>query len=1299
MSKFVELAVAEKVGLNFLNTIRKQYEPLPDTMPEKPITKAKVKKQKTVAASPKKELNLVLRADSEKSVIERIYEKREAIKKRINIKEEGDPCFYILNDEAGGFVIVSAEENCDPILGYSYKGKIDINDMPPALEYLLESYRKEILKIREKNIVSNEEIKARWQTFKSGGASLKTTRGRINVKPEDVIVAPLIKTLWDQWPLYNYYSPIGYPAGCVAVAMAQVMKYYEWPKRGKGKNTYDDSSTPCWDKFKYNDKNCPGLTYNGRDVTADFENTEYDYLNMPIKLRSDWTEIKAVATLIRHCGISVNMDYWKSGSHPDLGLNGGAFNREYIMGLKALHEHFRYNKASADLDTYDKDWKDKIKRTLDEGRVVLYRAGIPHKAHVFICDGYAKNDCFHFNFGWSERGDGFYKFGSFVVNVDGKKDYDRMPYASFNLKPDKPFVIFNVTCNIKSFFPVLDVSDNVPIYPYGTVPVVKGYSRTFKLKNMTNYSVPYIIDSVKHNGVITKIASDQRTYTVEKVFSGGTIEVLLKPQKEFVVDGIKYKAITYDTAAVLGVYNNTNTNITIPQKVTYKGQEFNVNEIVANAFKNNRSIKEFSAPYIKKIGEGAFRSCANLKSVSIKNVDQLEANIFENCKNLNKAELSKLGEIPEGTFNGCESLQTLIKTGIPSIVGKNAFKNCKKLVLSGDFVNNIRIVEEGAFQGCEKLSIELNNTSLKDLPKNVFNGSGIISINLPAFSGEIGESAFGNCVNLTSVSMEKVLEIGEKAFYGCSKLKNCSDMPNIKVISNSAFENCSLKKMPLSKNLKVIRAKAFARNPIDSIILPYSVNSIDSEAFSGCHQVNLIESYSDEPPKCAENAFRGISTSIPVYVPYNSISKYKRAPAWKNFTNYLPFEIVKDGVKYRIDTSSKASVIGVIKEGINPSKPPFSGESASLALCIDIESYISINGNRFMVNNVYDKAFFNASYLKSVRFNSSASFSIGNNAFEGCTGIEKIVLYCSNPPTLPKSEPKNVFKGMHKDGTLKHIELYVPGKSIDRYKKALVWQDFTIKGFFVPSPSPSFWDKFQKELDKLKKEIFLDNLGDYLKYDFTGLLDIITRNPLVCNEIFDEILSFPEGIELVVPVDINARYQTLNERNSKTIESGIKALKIVDTFIEKDMNTIMDSLKINGKKIIVNNTLRTRNAKEKTKTVNRQTEKIEEMFLNSYIDSFMFSLQKFQRLLEERYAKYCISKRAQKSGEREIHVLGCKYMPSQRNLRELGVFASQKAALEAAKVIYPKSDGCYYCCPEIDSDKLKRIKKVKSTKK
>ncbi|MBQ3674063.1 MAG: hypothetical protein II923_00460, partial [Campylobacter sp.] len=68
--------------------------------------------------------------------------------------------------------------------------------------------------------------------------------------------------------------------------------------------------------------------------------------------------------------------------------------------------------------------------------------------------------------------------------------------------------------------------------------------------------------------------------------------------------------------------------------------------------------------------------------------------------------------------------------------------------------------------------------------------------------------------------------------------------------------------------------------------------------------------------------------------------------------------------------------------------------------------------------------------------------------------------------------------------------------------------------------------------------------------------------------------------------------------------------------------------------------------------------------------------------------RYYLNKRAQKNGDHEMHREDCKLLPYPINRIDLGRFGNEHEALEAAKKIYKKADGCSQCCRSVNSDKV-----------
>ena len=205
---------------------------------------------------------------------------------------------------------------------------------------------------------------------------------------EDNEVGPLLTTQWYQMSPYNLYCPGNTMTGCVATAMAQVLKYWNYPAFGKGSHSYTDDSG-----------------YGTQ--SADFGDTRYDWSNMPNKLTysSSATEKAAVATLMYHCGVSVNMHYSTTYS-------GTAMNKCEV----ALPTYFRFNNHDIRYrgkgQMSNSTWTDTLIAELNDYRPIIYGGTGPAGGHCFVCDGYNAQRYLHFNLGEDGDGDGYYAIGA-----------------------------------------------------------------------------------------------------------------------------------------------------------------------------------------------------------------------------------------------------------------------------------------------------------------------------------------------------------------------------------------------------------------------------------------------------------------------------------------------------------------------------------------------------------------------------------------------------------------------------------------------------------------------------------------------------------------------------------------------------------------------------------------------------------------------------------------------------------------------------------------------------------------------
>ena len=375
--------------------------------------------------------------------------------------------YYIFNNEDGGFVIVAGDDCATPILGYSTEGCIDPYNLPIQLEELLNAYAEEIQLAAENNDQATDSIQALWDTYNHAPQSLNAATA----------VNAIISTSWDQYPRYNSKCPSdpslsslgGHPTtGCVATAMAQVMKYWGYPEKGTGNKSYNSEHYGT--------------------LSANFGITTYDWANMPLKLSSSTssTQNNAVATLMYHCGVAVSMSYNSDGRGSSgayvVDLGGGRASAE-----KALKTYFGYASTVTgkiwNQSTSTTTWSNMLKTELDNKRPILYAGYVPNGGggHAFICDGYDSNNKFHFNWGWSGQAKGFF---SLTALTPSNYNFSEGQQAVIGIKP----------ANGASPTKTYDLYMNTDLTPVGTTSS-SSETNPFKFGNTLSFSA-----KIENNG-------------------------------------------------------------------------------------------------------------------------------------------------------------------------------------------------------------------------------------------------------------------------------------------------------------------------------------------------------------------------------------------------------------------------------------------------------------------------------------------------------------------------------------------------------------------------------------------------------------------------------------------------------------------------------------------------------------------------------------------------------------------------------------------------------------------------------
>ena len=292
-----------------------------------------------------------------------------------SIQYGGLTVYHIVNFKPEGWVIISADDAVTPVLGYNPTGSFHSADINDNISSWMQSYSDDIHRYVKAG--DNSRRHAGWQAIEQPALATRAATDK---------VSELIKVKWNQGRPYNVYCPEGNTyVGCVAVAMAQAMSVAQYPPRPVGTYSYNSSEY--------------GTQYIDFDAEPD-----YNWSN----IMSGSNNYDEVARLLRHCGVSVRMEYSTSGS---------GTQTSYIPG--ALVRNFQYPSSVAfySRSSYEGDWKALLINELQGGRAVVY-SGYPASGgsgHAFNLDGYDGNNMFHVNWGWGGQGNGYF-------TLDGLKD-------------------------------------------------------------------------------------------------------------------------------------------------------------------------------------------------------------------------------------------------------------------------------------------------------------------------------------------------------------------------------------------------------------------------------------------------------------------------------------------------------------------------------------------------------------------------------------------------------------------------------------------------------------------------------------------------------------------------------------------------------------------------------------------------------------------------------------------------------------------------------------------------------------
>jgi len=455
------------------------------------------------------------------------------------------PVYYIFQvNNADGFVIVSAEDQAYPILGYALNGVFITENMAPQVASWLEKYKNEITYIINNDLATTPEITDAWSKFRSEETPSNVARAS---------VGPLVNLGWDQGNFYNTNCPFNtqYNArtvtGCVATAMAMIMKYWNYPAQGSGFHSYETQSYGT--------------------LSANFGNTTYNWSAMPSSVNS---ANPAVAQLMSDLGVSVDMSY-------GVAQTGGSGAYVVAAASPILHcseyaykTYFGYDPASVSgvlrSNYTDQQWISLLKSELDASRPMQYAGLGTGGGHTWVCDGYDDNNFFHMNWGWSNQNDGYFSVDALNPQAlgtgGGSGGYNGTQQVVKGIKPPGGAT--------PPPPPSLTISNNIFISPSSLIDFAAAFDVFGQISNTGNASLTADFAAVilTTDGYVTDFI---QTFTNQTIAANANVNAQFSTNGSLTTPGLHYVAIIFKQGSGNWQLVQPATNFSNPVPINING--------------------------------------------------------------------------------------------------------------------------------------------------------------------------------------------------------------------------------------------------------------------------------------------------------------------------------------------------------------------------------------------------------------------------------------------------------------------------------------------------------------------------------------------------------------------------------------------------------------------------------------------------------------------------------------------------------------------------------------------------------
>ena len=321
--------------------------------------------------------------------------------------ELSSPLLYAFEGNSGGFVLVSGEDAVRPVLGYSLHDTFPSADMPDNMRNLLSWYSDIIAFVRSNGWEASQEMQEEWQQGTTSSFAMSTEGKELETAQ------------WGQVSPYNDLCPVSGGnrclTGCVATALAIIMRYHQWPLHGFGQ----------LESYSYNH----GMNH----IEGHAFNHLYNWDNMPlIRPESGFAEDQSreIAQLLYDVCVFCRIDFGPKEScgvfPPD--LNDFCDRFGYDSRIEYMQRQFFEDEA----------WEKRVQEEIDALRPVYYSGNSASSGHSFVIDGY-RDRYFHINYGWSGGSNGYYSLSL----IDGHRkellEYYRDQSMVCRIQPNKDY--------------------------------------------------------------------------------------------------------------------------------------------------------------------------------------------------------------------------------------------------------------------------------------------------------------------------------------------------------------------------------------------------------------------------------------------------------------------------------------------------------------------------------------------------------------------------------------------------------------------------------------------------------------------------------------------------------------------------------------------------------------------------------------------------------------------------------------------------------------------------------------------